>query len=189
MHEPRARDAGHHENAHRPHRRRVKLVAASARSIFLARFTLAVAALCALAPPAFADRPIHGSVGGGTSFLLTGAGGDRNRFELELDIEPASRFGGLIAWRAFDPDHHGLLLGGLIYEGAAARPRLVLDLHADAGIDLDVTAPVLGGGLRTTLTIWRFIGLALDTGAYLVIDGVDNTRLVIATSASAVARW
>ncbi len=149
----------------------------------------ALAIICALATPAAADRPVHGSVGGGTSLLLTGHGDDRQRFELELDIKPASRFGGLIAWRAFDGDHHGLLLGGLVYEGAAARPRLVVDLHADAGVDLDVTAPVLGGGVRTTLTIWRMIGLGLDGGAYLVIDGVDDTRLVIAGSSSLVIRW
>lgn len=134
-------------------------------------------------------RPVHGSVGGGSSFLLTGHGGDRTRFELELDIEPASRFGGLIAWRAFDGEHHGLLLGGLVYEAAAARPRLVVDLHGDAGADLDAKAPVVGGGVRTTLTLWRMIGLGLDGGGYLVIDGVDDTRFVIATSASLVIRW
>lgn len=145
--------------------------------------------LCVLAGSAYAERPIHGSVGGGTSLLLTGDGGDRTRFELEVDIEPASRFGGLLAWRAFDADHHGLLLGGLVYEGAAARPRLVVDLHADIGADLDAKAPVVGGGVRTTLTIWRMFGIALDSGGYLVIDGVDDTRLVLAGSAAALIRW
>ncbi len=150
----------------------------------------ALVVICVLAAPALADdRPVRGSIGGGTSILLTGHGDDRQRFELELDIEPAGRFGGLLAWRAFDQDHHGLLLGGLVYEAGAARPRLVVDLHADAGADLDVKAPVLGGGARTTLTIWRMIGVALDAGAYLVIDGVDDTRLVIAGSSSLVIRW
>jgi hypothetical protein len=149
----------------------------------------ALAIICALAAPAAAERTIHGSVGGGTSFLLTGDGGDRNRFELEVDIEPASRFGGHLAWRAFDGDHRGLLLGGITYEGGAARPRLVVDLHGDIGADLDVYAPVVGGGVRTTLTIWRMFGVALDGGGYLVIDGVDDTRFVIAGSASAVVRW
>lgn len=145
--------------------------------------------LCALAGTAFADRPVHGSVGGGSSFLLTGAGGDRTRFELELDLEPKSRFGGHVAWRAFDAEHHGLLLGGIVYEAGAARPLLVVDLHGDAGADLDAKAPVIGGGARTTLTIWKMFGVGLDAGAYLVIDGVDDTRLVIATSANAVIRW
>jgi hypothetical protein len=145
--------------------------------------------ICALATPAAAERTVHGSVGGGTSFLLTGHGDDRNRYELEVDIKPASRFGGHLAWRAFDGDHHGLLLGGLVYEGGAARPRLVVDLHGDVGVDLDVYAPVVGGGVRTTLMIWKLLGVAFDGGGYLVIDGVDDTRFVIAGSAALVIRW
>lgn len=147
-----------------------------------------VAALL-IATPAWADRPVHGSIGGGGSLLLTGAQGQRARFEVELDFKPKSRFGGLLAWRAFGGDHDGMVMGGLVYEAGAARPRLVVDLHADVGADLDQTAPVFGGGARTTLTIWKALGLALDAGAYLVIDGVDDTRLVIATSASLVVRW
>ena len=148
-----------------------------------------LAVLALLAAPAHAERPVHGSIGGGGMFLLTGHGDDRHRFELELDIEPASRFGGLLAWRGFDDKHNGLLLAGLVYEGAASRPRLVVDLHADVGADLDARAPVVGGGARTTIAIWRFIGIGLDSGAYLVIDGVDDTRLVLGSSASLVVRW
>jgi hypothetical protein len=149
--------------------------------------TLVVVVL--LTTPAWAERPVHGSVGGGSSLLLTGAEGDRTRFELELDIEPKSRFGGLLAWRAFDEEHRGMLLGGLVYEAGAARPRLVLDLHADVGADLDQKAPVAGGGIRTTLTLWKMLGLAFDGGAYLVIDGLEDTRLVLAGSTSLVMRW
>jgi hypothetical protein len=152
----------------------------------------APAVICALAAPAAADstgRPVHGSVGAGSSFWLTGHGDDRQRFEVALDIKPASRFGGLVAWRGFDGDHHGLLLGGLVYEAAAARPRLVVDLHGEIGADLDVYAPVIGGGIRTTITIWKQLGVGLDGGAYLVLDGVDDTRLVIAGSGSLVIRW
>ena len=149
--------------------------------------TLVVVVL--LTTPAWAERPVHGSVGGGSSLLLTGAEGDRTRFELELDIEPKSRFGGLLAWRAFDDKHRGMLLGGLVYEAGAARPRLVLDLHADLGVDIDQSAPVAGGGIRTTLTLWKMLGLAFDGGAYLVIDGLEDTRLVLAGSTSLVMRW
>lgn len=155
---------------------------------------LVLASLLVAAPAAADDgnaarRPVHGSIGGGSSLLLTGDGGDRTRFELALDIKPASRFGGHLAWRAFDGDHRGLVLGGIVYEAGAARPLLVLDLHGDVGADLDVYAPVVGGGVRTTLTLWKLIGVGLDTGAYLVLDGIDDTRLVIATSASLVIRW
>lgn len=156
---------------------------------------LSLLLLCgALASPARADeerarRGVHGSIGGGSSLLVTGHGDDRLRYELELDIKPASRFGGHVAWRAFDGEHKGLLLGGVVYEAGAARPRLVLDLHGDVGADLDARAPVIGGGVRTTLTLWKMVGLALDAGGYLVIDGVDDTRLVLAGSTSIVLRW
>ena len=150
---------------------------------------IAILGVCALATPAAAERTVHGSIGGGSSLWLTGHGDDRSRFELALDVKPASRWGGLVAWRGVDPDHRGLLLGGVVYEAGAARPRLVIDLHGDAGVDLDVWAPVVGGGVRTTLTVWGPFGIGLDGGAYLVIDGIEDTRLVIATSASAVIRW
>jgi hypothetical protein len=136
-----------------------------------------------------ADRPIHGSVSAGGTLLLTGDEGTRNRGELELDVEPQSRFGALVAWRAFDQDHKGLVTAGLIYEGGAARPRLVLDLHGDVGVDLDHKAPVVGGGIRTVLTLIGPLGLALDTGAYLVIDGVDSTRLQFQSGLGLAARW
>lgn len=142
----------------------------------------------ALAATAHA-RPWHGSVGGGTTLLLTGDGGDRNRFELEADLEPASRWGALLAWRGFDGDHHGIVGAGVVYEAGAARPRLVVDFHGDAGVDLDQRAPMVGGGLRTVIAIAGPLGVALDTGAYLVIDGVESTRLQLAAGAALVARF
>ncbi len=33
------------------------------------------------------------------------------------------------------------------------------------------------------------IGIGLDGGGYLVIDGVDNTRFVLAGSSALVIRW
>jgi hypothetical protein len=76
-----------------------------------------------------------------------------------------------------------------VYEPAAARPTLVIDLHADVGADLDQRAPLVGGGIRTSLGIYGPLGVALDTGGYLVIDGVDHTRLVLASSVSLIAKW
>jgi len=149
-----------------------------------------VALIALLAGVAHADdRPLHGSIGGGTTLLLTGDGGDRNRFELEADLEPHSRWGALLAWRAFDDNHKGIVGAGVIYEAGAARPRLVLDFHGDAGFDLDQRAPMVGGGLRAVIAIVGPLGVALDTGAYLVIDGVDTTRLQLATGAALVARF
>lgn len=149
---------------------------------------LAVALLLA-ATPALAERPVHGSIGAGSTLSLTAHDNNRLRYELELDIEPKSRYGGLLAWRGFDEEHRGMLVAGFVFEAAAARPRLVVDMHLDVGADLDQRAPVVGGGLRTTLTLYKFIGLAFDSGAYLVIDGIDDTRLRIMGSTSLVARW
>lgn len=156
----------------------------------------AIAALATLAglAPAHADpRPWHGSIGAGGSLLLTGQGdGSRLRVEGEVDVLPGGaldRYGGLLALRAADADHHGLACLGLLFEAAAARPRLALALHADLGVDLDAHAPVLGGGARTTLTLVGPLGVALDTGAYLVLDGLDHTRLAIDASTMLVVRW
>jgi hypothetical protein len=153
----------------------------------LAGATVGAGPVAAHAEPA--PRTVHGSAGAGHSLLLTGAGGDHNRFELAASVKPWSRYGAHVAWRAFDTQHRGLVLGGLLYEAGAARPRLVLDLHLDVGADLDRRAPVVGGGVRTTLGLWGPLGLGLDAGGYLVIDGLADTRLVIATSSSLVVRW
>jgi hypothetical protein len=145
--------------------------------------------LAALATTASADDHLHGSAGGGGSLLLTGDnGGSRTRLDGELDVT-YGRYGGLVALRTFDSSHDGLVFAGFVYEAAAARPTLVLDLHADAGYDLDVHAPALGGGLRTTIAIVGPLGVALDSGFYVVVNGVDRTRAVIDLNAMVVARW
>jgi hypothetical protein len=76
-----------------------------------------------------------------------------------------------------------------VFEAAAARPRLVLDLHADLGADLDARAPLAGGGLRTTLQLVGPLGVVVDSGAYLVIDGIERTRLQLQSSALLAVRW
>ena len=134
-------------------------------------------------------RPIHGSAGIGGSLLATGDLGDRGRLDFEVDVEPHSEYGALLALRGFDENHRGLVCGGLVYEPGAARPTLVIDLHADIGADLDQRAPLVGGGIRTTIGIYGPLGIGLDSGGYLVIDGVDRTRLVLSFGAAVVARW
>ena len=134
-------------------------------------------------------RRFHGSVGVGGALLLTGDDGDRLRLEIAADAKLGGRYGALLAWRGIGDDLRGLLTAGLVFEAGAARPRLVLDLHADLGADLDVRAPLAGGGIRTTLGIAGPLGVVLDSGAYLVIDGVDGTRLQIQSSALVAVRW
>jgi len=65
----------------------------------------------------------------------------------------------------------------------------MLDLHADVGADLDQRAPALGGGVHAVITLLGPVGVALDLGGYLVIDGVQNTRFAIAGTAGLGALW
>jgi hypothetical protein len=148
-----------------------------------------VAVVIASRGAAHADRAFHGSFGAGSTLVLTGDQGDRSRFDAAFDLKLRSRYGLLAAWRAFDPDRHGLVTLGLEYEGAASRPRLVLDLHADAGVDLDRPAPLVGAGIRTTLMIIGPLGLVLDTSAFAVIDGVAGSRLQLEGNALLAVRW
>jgi hypothetical protein len=142
-------------------------------------------------PPAASAEGLcpHGSIAAGGALLLTGDRGDRLRGELSADCKRGRRLGVLAAWRAPDEGHRGLVTAGLTFEGGAARPRLVLTLHADLGIDLDAGAPLAGGGIRTTLGLVGALGVVLDAGGYLVIDGVAETRLQLQSSTSLAVRW
>lgn len=148
-----------------------------------------LAVVAALAAVAHADRGLHGSAGVGGTLVMTGARGDRFRLDMTFDLKPRGRYGFVLGWRAFDEDHKGLVTGGLVFEGAASRPRLVLDLHADLGFDVDARRPLVGGGIRTTLMIVGPFGVVLDTGAYLVMDGVDDSRLQLQGATLFGARW
>lgn len=149
---------------------------------------LVVAAIVSLfGVPARAD--IHGSVGAGGALVLSGDRGDRTRADVAFDLTLRGRFGVIAAWRGFDDARRGLVMAGVAYEAAASRPRLVLDFHAAAGADLDARVPLVGGGLRTTVALIGPVGVVLDMGAYLVLDGIDDSRLQLQSALLAVARW
>jgi hypothetical protein len=150
---------------------------------------LAIAVAMLGASVAHAERSLHGSVGAGGSFLVTGSQGDRLRLDVAVDLKPKSRYGVLLAWRAFDQEHRGLVTAGLVFEGAASRPRLVVDLHADVGVDLDQRAPLVGAGLRTTIGIIGPLGVVYDGGAYIILDGLDDSRFQLMSTLLLVARW
>lgn len=156
------------------------------RAAALALALAGSAAAAAAEPP---PRARHGSVAAGGALLLTGAGGDRLRYEVSADLKLGRRLGVLAAWRAPDGAHRGLVTAGITFEAGAARPRLVVDLHADAGADLDARAPLAGGGIRTTLVLTGALGVVLDAGAYLVVDGIADTRLQIQSSTLVALCW
>ena len=153
---------------------------------------LAIAVAASPAPAAHAERRLHGSVGAGGALLLTGGRGDRaavRRSTVDLKPrQPVRRLARVARVRRRRTTASSR--AGLVYEAAAARPRLVLDLHARRrrrsrrdGAARSVAA------LRTTLAIVGPLGVVLDAGAYLVLDGIDDTRLQLQSSTILVARW
>jgi len=168
----------------------------------VARAAIGLVALVAFAGPAIADEAVdedqpaaparhwHGSLSVGASLLSTGDGGDTTRFDASISFQPHRRFGAVVAARAFDDAPRSVMLtAGVEYQAAASRPRLVLSLYADVGVETAGKDPVLGVGVRTTLIVLGPVGVVADTGFHLVIDGMDRTRLVIGTALMlAVAR-
>lgn len=148
-----------------------------------------LAALAVVPSFAHADRPWHGSIGAGSGLAITGGGGDHWRFDVALDLKPASRYGITLGWRQFDGDHDGVLVAGLLYEAAAARPRLVIDFHADLGLDLDDPHPLVAGGIRTTIGVIGPLGVIVDLTPYLVLGNYDALRLQIAGSTLLALRF
>lgn len=148
-----------------------------------------------VARPAHADdeaprrRPLHLALGAGGSFLLTGSEGlGRARLDAHLDVLPGGPFGrhGLTAaLRHVTPDgEHALATLGVLFEAAAARPRLVITLHADLGTRVREPAAVLGGGIQTHLRLLPRVPLALvlDTTAHLVTRTPRDTHLALASA-------
>jgi hypothetical protein len=79
---------------------------------------------------------------------------------------------------------------GMAYRAAAARPKLDLVLHADVGATWPL-APTAGGGIITFFWPLKKVPVAITSGAsvYLVLDGVDDTRLVLSVGLGlAIAR-
>lgn len=144
-------------------------------------------ALLLLLATAAHARPLHGSIAVGGATLATGSHGDRLRNEVSLDLKPYSRYGVILGYRGWDAyslddrtccggdgEHDGFVTAGLVFEAAAARPRLVLDLVGEAGWDLDQAAPLLGGGIRNTVGVIGPLGVVLHAALYVVVDGGDT---------------
>jgi len=135
------------------------------------------------AAPARPPRPLHGSLGAGGATVFGGA--DRLTAAGAIDVLPGGRFGkwGLIgAYRDVElrpVAGHGMLTLGVIREAAAARPRLVILLHADLGVAWGPTAPVIGGGVKTYLGVIGPLGLAFDVTAHVIAPSVDDSHVVI----------
>ncbi len=149
------------------------------RAVWLAVALIALAAATANAdtPP----RPI-GSLRSTGELMWTGPS-PRNRLGGDLIVYLNQRVGvyaGVQAVTLKPFADAGQVTAGMAYRAAAARPKLDLVLHADVGATWPL-APAAGGGVITYFWPLKSVPVALTLGsnAYLVLDGVDNTRLVL----------
>lgn len=134
--------------------------------------------------PAAEPRPLRWYVQAGGHAAVTGP--SDYGVDAAIEVSPGGwfgRFGAGLRWRGFEGLDAGWLAGGWVYEAAAARPRLVITLHGEAGAThgLDQTYPVLGGGATSRLWLAGPLFLGTDGSAHLVWDGVDS-RLALSFS-------
>jgi hypothetical protein len=144
-----------------------------------------------------ASPPFRFSIGAGGAALIAGADGETWRGLAAIDIYPGGplgRFGASLAVRSLllDPfGDAGLATAGVIYEAAAARPRLVMALHGEGGVAFadDRLRPAVGGGLKTHLGVIGPLALASDVTLHIVAQAVDDYDVVVSLGALiAIAR-
>lgn len=140
-----------------------------------------VLALGVLAGTAAAEpvRPL-GALNVTGDLTLTGPR-PRNRFAVEATGYVTQRVGIYAAAHQITVEplgDAGKVTAGIAYRAAAARPRLEVVIHGDAGVSWPLL-PVVGGGVTTYLWPLTSLPFAVTTGAhaYLVVDGVEDTHL------------
>lgn len=152
------------------------------------------AGVCAWCAPAAADeaRPWAGGLGVGGTVALTGPA--RTGLCAVGALYPgawAGRFGIRAEARTTGADElfdGGLFTAGLAYETAAARPRLSLALHGEAGAVVPESRPAVGGGVELQLWLLGPVALALDSSAHLLLDGVDSELVLAGALGLRIAR-
>jgi hypothetical protein len=124
-------------------------------------------------------RNFYWSVGAGWLIPLTGPDGGP---AVEAEVHPGGRFG-RVGFTAYfhglnnaDGVDVGLVTVGLTYEAAASRPKLILNMHAEAGFSYGESYPVVGAGVKTQLWIKGPFAIALNSMGHFFVDGTD-TRL------------
>jgi hypothetical protein len=148
------------------------------RAAVLAALIASIPAVAAADTP---PRPV-GSLRGTGELMWTGPS-PRNRLGGDVIVYLNQRVGvyaGVQAVTLKPFADAGQATAGMAYRAAAARPKLDLVLHADVGATWPL-APTVGGGVITYFWPLKSVPVALTLGsnAYLVLDGVDNTRLVL----------
>jgi hypothetical protein len=138
------------------------------------------------------DRAWAGGVGVGGNLALTGP--VDSGLSAMAALYPgawAGRLGARLEARTAsddDPFERGMFLAGLAYETAAARPRLSLALHGDAGALAPDPRAVIGGGAELQLWLVGPLALALESSAHLVLDGLDSELILAGGLGLRIAR-
>ncbi|HUH01914.1 MAG TPA: hypothetical protein VML75_07945 [Kofleriaceae bacterium] len=168
--------------------------AAMMRSMWCAAL-VALAMVCGARPgQAEPDRvrPRHGGFGAGGFLGLTGPGAG---LAGGADFYPGGRFGRYGArseariFRDQDDAVRGLGTLGLTYVAASARPRILISLHAEAGVALlGNTLPIAGGGVETHLWLYGPVALVTGAGVIFYFDGID-TVLGLGTTTQLRLAW
>lgn len=139
-------------------------------------------------------RDWHAGIGAGGFVAVLGP--VSSGLAASADLSPGGGFGRLgarLAARTLDDDladgiDAGLLLGGMVYEAAAARPRLAIALHGEIGAAVPDAHLAVGGGVETTLWIVGPLAVGLDSTAHVVLRGVDSELLVAGALTARLAR-
>lgn len=142
----------------------------------------AVLVLAVMAAPASAedsDRGVHGGVGAGVYGAITGS--ERTGSFADVVIYPGGvlgRFGIRAGARGLGRVSPNVFLGGITYEAGAARPTLQIGLYATAGGTLDgLAAGALG--VQAQLAALGPVGIGADLSGLLVLDGTQDTELLL----------
>jgi hypothetical protein len=153
---------------------------------------IAAAGLVAPAAAAQESRPWAGGLGVGGYVAIGGPA--QSGLAAAAALYPgawAGRFGARVEARTAgddEPFDGGLFTAGLVYETAAARPRLSLALHGEAGAVAPDPRPALGGGAELQLWLVGPLALAVDSSAHLLVDGLDSELVLTGALALRLAR-
>lgn len=164
----------------------MSVAARDARGAWLA---LALVVLPLLAPrQAAADW--RGHLAAGPALAVTGDGGEPLRLAAAAELWGPRRLGAGLALHVLGGrERLGLATLRLSVQAAASPPRLFLRLHGELGAALATPAPALGAGLAVTLRLWGALGVVAQAHSHLVIDGVDETRLVTSLAVLGAIVW
>jgi hypothetical protein len=153
---------------------------------------IVAAGLVARAADAEEARPWAGGLGAGGYVAIGGPA--RSGLAASAALYPgawAGRFGARLEARTAgddEPFDSGLFTAGLIYETAAARPRLSLALHGEAGALAPDPRAALGGGAEVQLWVFGPLALAVDSSAHVLLDGLDSELVLTGALALRLAR-